>query len=52
MLRYPAGSEVDVHYNGKRPSESVLEPRVPAGWILVLLIALALLALAGHLYYS
>ena len=52
VQRYPAGSAVDVRYNGKRPNESVLEPRVPAGWILAFLIALALLALAGHIYYS
>ena len=41
-----------VRFNPKRPSESVLEPRVPAGWILVLVIAVALLALARHIYYG
>jgi Protein of unknown function (DUF3592). len=50
--RYPCGSAVDVHFNPKRPSESVLEPRVPAGWIFVLVIAVALLALARHIYYG
>jgi hypothetical protein len=52
VQRYPSGSAVDVHFNPKRPSESVLEPRVPAGWIAVLVIAVALLALAGHIYYD
>jgi hypothetical protein len=52
VQRYPVGSTVDVRFNPKRPSESVLEPRVPAGWIFVLVIAVALLALAGHLYYA
>jgi hypothetical protein len=52
VRRYPGGSEVDVRYNGKRPSDSVLEPRVPPGWILGLLMALALLVLAGHIYLS
>jgi Protein of unknown function (DUF3592) len=52
VQRYPSGSTVDVHFNPKRPGESVLEPRVPAGWILVLVIAVALLALAGHIYYG
>jgi len=50
VARYPSGSTVDVRFNPKRPSESVLEPRVPAGWILVALIAVALLALAVHIY--
>jgi hypothetical protein len=50
--RYPAGSTPDVRYNPKRPSESVLEPRVPATWILALVMALALLILAGHVYYG
>ena len=52
VQRYPCGSAVDVRFNPKRPSESVLEPRVPAGWILVLVIAVALLALARHIYYG
>ena len=39
VARYPSGSTVDVRFNPKRPSESVLEPRVPAGWILVALIS-------------
>jgi Protein of unknown function (DUF3592) len=52
VQRYPSGSAVDVRFNPKRPSESVLEPRVPAGWIFVLVIAVALLALAGHIYYG
>jgi hypothetical protein len=52
VQRYPCGSAVDVHFNPKRPSESVLEPRVPAGWILVLVIAVALLALARHIYFG
>jgi len=52
VQRYPCGSAVDVRFNPKRPSESVLEPRVPAGWIVVLVIAVALLALARHIYYG
>src|ERR1700704_5599246 len=36
VQRYPCGRTVDVGFNPKRPSESVLEPRVPAGWIFVL----------------
>ena len=52
VQRYPSGSAVDVHYNPKRPGESVLEPRVPAGWIFVLVIAVALLALAAHIYFG
>jgi preprotein translocase subunit Sec61beta len=39
-----------VRFNPERPGESVLEPRVPAGWILVALIAVALLVLAAHIY--
>jgi hypothetical protein len=50
--RYPSGCEVDVRFNPKRPDESVLEPRVPAGWILLSLIAVALLALASHIYFG
>ena len=34
----------------KRPSESVLEPRVPRAWLLAVAIAVALLILAGYLY--
>jgi hypothetical protein len=52
VARCPAGSAVDVRFNPQRPDESVLEPRVPLGWILVAVIAVALLALAAHLYVS
>ena len=52
VQRYPCGSAVDVRFNPKRPGEFVLEPRVPAGWIFVLVIAVALLALAAHIYYG
>jgi hypothetical protein len=52
VRRYPPGSAVDVRFNPRRPGESVLEPRVPAGWIVVLVIAVALLALAGHMYFG
>lgn len=48
--RYASGSAVDVRFNPKRPAESVLEPRVPKAWIFALVIAVALLALAVHLY--
>lgn len=50
--RYPAGSAVDVRFNPKRPGESVLEPRVPPGWIFVLVIAVALMVLAGRIYFA
>ena len=50
--RYSSGTAVDVHYDPKRPGQSVLEPRVPRGWIYALLIAVALLALAGYTYYK
>ena len=46
--RYSSGSAVEVRYNPKRPSQSVLEPRVPTGWIYALVIAVALLVLAAH----
>ena len=52
VKRYPSGSEVDVRFNPKRPGESVLEPRVPLGWIFVLVIALALIGLAGRIFYG
>ena len=51
VQRYASGSEIEVRYNPKRPEESVLEPRLPASWILALLIALGLLALAANLYF-
>jgi hypothetical protein len=52
VQRYAPGSAVDVRYNPKRPSECVLEPRVPKGWIFALVIAVGLLVLAGYLYYT
>lgn len=52
VQRYRSGGPVDVHFNPKHPSESVLEPRVPAGWIVVLVIAIALLAMAGYIYFG
>jgi uncharacterized protein DUF3592 len=48
--RYRAGTEVDVRYNPERPSECVLEPRVPKSWILGLMVGMGLLALAAYLY--
>ena len=48
--RYATGSAIDVRFNPKRPGESVLEPRVPKAWIFALLIAVALLVLAVHMY--
>jgi len=48
--RYASGSAIDVRFNPKHPEESVLEPRVPKAWIFALLIAVALLILAIHLY--
>lgn len=52
VRRYSTGSAVDVRFNPKRPGESVLEPRVPLGWIFVLVIAVALMALAGRIFYG
>lgn len=48
--RYAAGTAVDVRFNPKRPGECVLEPRVPKAWIYAMVIAIALLILAIHLY--
>jgi hypothetical protein len=50
VQRYASGSAVDVRFNPKRPGESVLEPRVPKAWIFALVIAVALLILAVHMY--
>jgi hypothetical protein len=50
VQRYASGSAIDVRFNPRRPKESVLEPRVPKAWIFVAMIAIALLALAVHLY--
>jgi len=50
VQRYAEGTAVDVHFNSKRPDESVLEPRVPKAWIFALVIAVALLILAVHMY--
>jgi Protein of unknown function (DUF3592) len=52
VKRYPPGSAVNVHFNPERPAEAVLEPRVPTGWIAVMVIAVALMALAGHIYFG
>ncbi len=52
VQRYPRGSAVDVYFNPARPGEAVLEPRVPAAWIVVLVIAVALLVLAVYVYYG
>ncbi|MFL6538561.1 MAG: DUF3592 domain-containing protein [Chthoniobacterales bacterium] len=51
VQRYPTGSDIDVHYNPKRHDQAVLEPRVPRSWILALLIAVALLGVAVHIYF-
>jgi hypothetical protein len=48
--RYAEGSTVDVRFNPKCPGESVLEPRVPKAWLFALVIAVALLVLAVHMY--
>ena len=50
VQRYASGSTIDVRFNPKRPSESVLEPRVPRAWLLAVAIAVALLILAGYMY--
>jgi hypothetical protein len=50
--RYASGQQVEVRYDPARPSESVLEPRVPKSWILGVVIAIAMLGLAAHTYYS
>ena len=52
VQRYPIGSEVDVRFNPKRHDESVLESRVPAGWIVLAIIAVALLVLATRIYFG
>jgi hypothetical protein len=49
--RYASGSTVEVHFNPKRPDESVLEPRVPRSWVFALVIAVAMLVLAAYLYW-
>ena len=48
VQRYLTGTAVAVRYNPKRPGDSVLEPRVPAAWIAVLVIAIGLLVLAAR----
>jgi hypothetical protein len=50
VQRYSRGTAVEVRYNPKRPRDCVLEPRVPAGWIFALAIALILLGLAVYVY--
>ena len=50
VQRYAAGSAVDVRYNPKRPSESVLEPRVPRSWVFGLALGFGLIALAVYTY--
>ena len=50
VQRYASGSTIDVRFNPRRPSESVLEPRVPSAWLFAVAIAVALLILAGYLY--
>ena len=52
VQRYSSGSAVDVRYDPKRPARSVLEPRVPLAWVYALVMAVALLVLAGHIYYK
>ncbi len=51
VQHYARGNPVEVRYNPKRPEESVLEARLPASWILALLIAIGLFALAANLYF-
>ena len=51
VQRYRSGTSVEVRYNPKRPADCVLEPRVPAGWIFALAIAVALLGLAAYVYF-
>ncbi|MGH8099647.1 MAG: DUF3592 domain-containing protein [Chthoniobacterales bacterium] len=48
--RYPAGSVIDVRYNAKRPTDSVLEPSVPS-WKLGFAIVVALFGLAIYMYF-
>ena len=52
VARYPSGSTVDMHFNPERRGEFVLEPRVPAGWVLAAVIAIALLALAVRIHVN
>jgi hypothetical protein len=51
VQRYASGTPVEVRYNPKRPEESVLEPRLPGSWVLALVIAIGLFALAANLYF-
>jgi hypothetical protein len=51
VRRYASGSAVEVRYNPKRLEESVLEPRLPGSWVLALVIAIGLFALAANLYF-
>jgi hypothetical protein len=48
--RYGAGRQIEVRYNPARPAESVLEARVPLGWIFAFVIAVGLLGLSGYTY--
>ena len=48
---YPAGSTVAVHYNPRRPDESVLQPRVPGSWMFGAAVGVALLVLAVYVYH-
>lgn len=50
VARYHSGRRVDVRYNPVRPSECVLEPRMATGWIVGVVMALALLVLAAYTY--
>ena len=49
--RYPGGRAVAVHYNPRRPDESVLQPRVPGSWMFGAAVGVALLVLAAYTYH-
>ena len=47
VARYPAGAQVMVFYNPQSPSDSVLETKAPAQWILWLILIIFDLVLCG-----
>jgi hypothetical protein len=49
--QYPAGAQVVVHYNPKRPDEAVLEPRLARSWVVALIIGIAMLAMSAYSWF-
>lgn len=47
VARYPAGAQVMVFYNPQSPSDSVLERKAPAQWLMWLLLVIFDCALCG-----